>query len=219
MVKLIYNHKKDKDNNATNNPSDNDIVKESNVKEEFLPESGLAKSRMKQYLESTNNNQSPQHASGNDEASEEATKGLAKSLLAKWKSMENVKDKETSPEPSGTHQAKSKHHKERQTTPGGTIIVNSNEGSDDDFLPQSGTAKSLLNKWQNIDSNSSANKERKAPRAFTPPPPEEIQRNKERNQDENDSPAVKSNVDEELALLRGQAKNTLAKLVFCFFFT
>lgn len=212
MVKLIYTQK-DKDNNAANNSNENDIVRESNVKEEFLPESGLAKSRMKQYLESTNNNQ-PQQNSVNGEVTEEATKGLAKSLLAKWKSMENVKDKETSPEPAGGHQVKSKHHKERQTTPGGTVIVNSNDASDDDFMPQTGTAKSLLNKWQNIDSGSGMNKERKAPRAFTPPPPEEIQRNKERNQDENDAPAVKSNVDEELALLRGQAKNTLAKLVF-----
>ena len=210
MVKLIYTHK-DKDNNAANNANETDIVRESDVKEEFLPESGLAKSRMKQYLESTNCNQ-PQQNTANGDVTEEATKGLAKSLLAKWKSMENVK--ETSPEPASGHQAKSKHHKERQTTPGGTVIVNSNDASDDDYLPQTGTAKSLLNKWQNIDSGSANNKERKAPRAFTPPPPEEIERNKERNQDENDAPALKSNVDEELALLRGQAKNTLAKLVF-----
>ena len=210
MVKLIYTHK-DKDNNAANNANETDVVRESDVKEEFLPESGLAKSRMKQYLESTNSNQ-PQQNTANGDETEGATKGLAKSLLAKWKSMENVK--ETSPEPPSGHQAKSKHHKERQTTPGGTVIVNSNEASDDDYLPQTGTAKSLLNKWQNIDSSSANNKERKAPRAFTPPPPEEIERNKERNQDENDAPALKSNVDEELALLRGQAKNTLAKLAF-----
>lgn len=57
---------------------------------EFVPEHGLAKSRMRQYLEITG------HANGNtpihDQVVDElATKGLAKSLLAKWKSMESVK--------------------------------------------------------------------------------------------------------------------------------
>ena len=180
-----------------------------------MPESGLAKSRMKQYLE-TAQQQQPQSANVNE--GDEPTKGLAKSLLAKWKSMENVKDKETSPEPANGQPAKARQHrgasKERQTSPGGTSIA-SNEapGTDEEHLPQSGTAKSLLNKWQNIDANAntSVSKERRGPRAFTPPPPEELQRNRERSEDEADSPVVKSNVDEELALLKGQAKNTLAK--------
>ena len=180
-----------------------------------MPESGLAKSRMKQYLESTStptgNNQ--QHANSGE--TDEPTKGLAKSLLAKWKSMESVKDKETSPEPANNGQPSkstksSVTSKERQTSPGGTSII-SNEANDEDHLPQSGTAKSLLNKWQNIDSNANNTKERRGPRAFTPPPPEELQRNKERDQDDTDAPVVKSNVDEELALLKGQAKNTLLK--------
>ena len=208
---------KDKETTVSSSNDSSDVAKESSAKEEFIPESGLAKSRMKQYLESTNQQQAGATAPAtNDDASEEATKGLAKSLLAKWKSMENVK--ETSPEPvNGQPKKPFKHHtshKERQTSPGGTVIVNSNEASDDDYLPQTGTAKSLLNKWQNIDSTASGNtKERKGQRAFTPPPPEELQRIKERSQDESVTPAVKSNVDEELALLRGQAKNTLAKSV------
>jgi hypothetical protein len=189
----------------TPNNGEDEMTRESNLKEEFMPESGLAKSRMKQYLEST----SHQAENTTTPTEDESTKGLAKSLLAKWKSMENVKDKEGSPEPS--HPPKTKRS-ERQSTPGGTVI----EYEEDEQLPQSGNAKSLLNKWQNIDSSSqsssSAARERRGIRAFTPPPPEELERNRNNdNQEDSEMAHVKSDVNEELALLRGQAKNTLAK--------
>jgi hypothetical protein len=140
---------------------------------------------------------------------------MAKSLLAKWKSMENVKDKETSPEPNGL-ETKPKVNKsraiskDRQGSP--TASTGSNTTSDD-CLPQSGTAKSLLNKWQNIDSSSSNSRERKGPRPITPPPLEELQRSNRDSQDKLDSVGQQkqSYHDEELAMLRGNAKNTLAK--------
>lgn len=71
-------------------------LRESYNKEDFVPESGLAKNRMKQYLETVTTSGSNNNS---NESEELQCKGLAKSLLAKWKSMENVKDKEGSPEP------------------------------------------------------------------------------------------------------------------------
>lgn len=194
-----------------------------------MPETGLAKSRMKQYLESTSQNGGAGSANNNNEngeQSEDLPKGLAKSLLAKWKSIENVKDKETSPD-SSRHSAANG----RQTSP--------SDSNNEDFLPQTGLAKSLLNKFQNIESSSS-NRERKGPRPITPPPPEELERQKVTNsnqfslmfalakvtqtnapfaivqqlndQDETDSGNQKPFVDEELAIIgRGHAKSTLAK--------
>jgi hypothetical protein len=167
---------------------------------------------MKQYLEQSNNS----GAHGDVVTTEELPeKGLAKSLLAKWKSMENVKDKETSPEPkdytkSGSKDKSRAISKDRQTSPTGSNASNTNS---DDCLPQSGTAKNLLNKWQNIDSNTSnQTKERKGPRPITPPPLEELERNKSDSQEILDSVQSKQPYqDEELALLKGHAKNTLAK--------
>ena len=131
---------------------------------------------MKQYLETAstctnvsnvNQIQIPNNfnQSQNDETEELQGKGLAKSLLAKWKSMENVKEKETTPDQNRTRA----DSKERSPV---------NESSSEDYLPQSGIAKSLLNKWQNIDTNTISNKERKGPRPITPPPTEELERNK-----------------------------------------
>ena len=129
-----------------------------------MPETGLAKSRMKQYLESTSQNGGSANENGEPgSGAEELPKGLAKSLLAKWKSIENVKDKETSPE-SSRNSANG-----RQNSP--------DSNSNEEFLPQSGMAKSLLNKFQNIESSSST-RERKGPRPITPPPLEEIERQK-----------------------------------------
>jgi hypothetical protein len=166
---------------------------------------------MKQYLEQSNNS----GAHGDVVTTEELPeKGLAKSLLAKWKSMENVKDKDTSPEPkdstkSGCKDKSRAISKDRQTSPSSS---NASKTSSDDCLPQSGTAKSLLNKWQNIDSNTSNIKERKGLRPITPPSCEELERNKSESQERLDSfQSRQLYQDEELALLKGHAKNTLAK--------
>lgn len=166
---------------------------------------------MKQFLEHSTNNNVHSDIVTSEELPE---KGLAKSLLAKWKSMENVKDKDTSPEPKdSTKIIKDKSRaisKDRQTSP--TVSNGSNTNSDD-CLPQSGTAKSLLNKWQNIDSNTSnQSRERKGPRPITPPPLDELQRNISDSQENLDSNQSKQSYqDEELALLKGRAKDTLAK--------
>jgi len=185
-----------------------------------MPETGLAKNRMKQYLEtatsggaatsSGNSNQSPNsstQSAGNE--SEELPKGLAKSLLAKWKSMENV-DKETSPEANTAVKMRTRAmSKDRSPSNGSQNNSNSNS---DDHLPQAGTAKNLLNKWQNIDSNgASSNRERRGPRQFTPPP--SGQQHHQSNDDEKEARGVNKTVpDEELAALgRGLAKNALAK--------
>ena len=131
-----------------------------------MPETGLAKSRMKQYLESTSQNGAAGSAA--DNGGEELPKGLAKSLLAKWKSIENVKDNETSPESS-------------RNGAGGQRQHSPSDSSSEDFLPQSGLAKSLLTKFQNIESSASTRgAERKGPRPITPPPPEELERQKVR---------------------------------------
>jgi hypothetical protein len=182
-----------------------------------MPESGLAKNRMKQYLEtassggaatsSANTNQSPNSTQSAGNEGEELPKGLAKSLLAKWKSMENV-DKETSPE-SNTAVKMRTRAMSKDRSPSNGSQNNSNSNSND-HLPQAGTAKNLLSKWQNIDSNGvSSSRERKGPRQFTPPPPGQHQS----NDDEHESRVVSKTVpDEELAALgRGLAKNALAK--------
>lgn len=70
-----------------------------------MPEHGLAKSRMRQYLEITGHSSAaPAHDQVVDEL---ATKGLAKSLLAKWKSMESVKATESA---SSSHNHNQHHH-------------------------------------------------------------------------------------------------------------
>jgi hypothetical protein len=185
-----------------------------------MPESGLAKNRMKQYLEtatsggavassSGNSNQSPNSSQSTGNESEELPKGLAKSLLAKWKSMENV-DKETAPESNTAVKMRTRAmSKDRSSSNGSQNNSNSNS---DDHLPQAGTAKNLLSKWQNIDSNGgSSSRERKGPRQITPPPANQQQH--QSNDDEHEARGVSKTVpEEELAALgRGLAKNALAK--------
>ena len=166
-------------------------MKSTDYKQDFVPETGLAKSRMKQYLETASTNGSSNGHSPNmnptspngqtsTENGEDLPKGIAKSLLAKWKSMENVK--ETSPEPNHQNTAHQNHRnsisknnnratsRERQSSP------NETNGTQDEHLPQTGTARSLLNKWQNLDSNTSSQRDRRAPRPITPPPPEELEK-------------------------------------------
>ena len=172
-------------------------MKASDYKQDFVPETGLAKSRIKQYLEtaSTNGNtsqisQSPSvnYTSSNGTAvnggeGEDLPKGLAKSLLAKWKSIENVKDKETSPEPLPSN-APHRHSLTRNTLNRAVsrerLSSPTDNGVQDENLPQSGSAKSLLNKWQNIEPNTttSNNRERRALRPITPPPPEELEKHR-----------------------------------------
>ena len=139
--------------------------------EEFVPESGLAKSRMKQYLESSQANGANNNHADSDEV---VSKGYAKSLLAKWKSMETMENKEASPEPPSHHPGKLRFRAlSKEGSPNAAVDCLNQE----DQLPQHGNAKNLLNKWQNIDSNG-ATKERRAPRQITPPPNEELHRNK-----------------------------------------
>ncbi len=121
-----------------------------------MPESGLAKNRMKQYLENSGTTTTSKQS---DVEELLQGKSIAKSLLAKWKSIENVK--ETSPEAEG---------RQRNST-------SSNEAADGQCLPERGYAKNLLNKWQHMEETSSDNaKERRGPRPITPPPPEELER-------------------------------------------
>jgi len=134
-------------------PQNADMLKETVKQDEYIPETGLAKSRMKQYLETatTGANGADQQTDANGEQPE---KGSAKSLLAKWKSMETFKDKDsTTPERENSAQSELQNlrkqramSRERQTPPPATSTKETN-----DVMPQSGTAKSLLNKWQNID--------------------------------------------------------------------
>jgi hypothetical protein len=133
-------------------------------REEFIPESGLAKNRMKQYLEQSNQSL---NTNSNANSEEIVSKGYAKSLLAKWKSMECVDNKETSPDPSGPRRFRA-HSKEGSPS-------NSGNENDENSLIHTGNARSLLNKWNNIESN---NNERRAPRQITPPPSEELLKNK-----------------------------------------
>ena len=214
---MIYKNIKDKENNASDSA---DIARESSRKvEEFVPETGLAKSRMKQYLETAGNssssgegsaNSSTMNAAGgpaaNGEIEDLPNKGLAKSLLAKWKSIENVKENNN-------------HSPEGGASPRNSVNRTSppHDGIDEQCLPQSGMAKQLLNKFQSIESNGAqSGKERKGPRPITPPPQEELERlkhmNEQDNVDSNGSGGAKPFVDEELALIgRGYAKNALAK--------
>lgn len=191
------------------NDQDNMILKDYN-KDEFFVESGLAKNRIKQYLEGSS--QQEYHIDhGTGELNE---KGLAKSLLAKWKSMENVKDKETSPEPVNVGSVSGRYnpHESRQRSP------LSNEEKEN--LIQAGCAKSLLNKWNNIDINQNGPRERRGPRQITPPPEDELRRNSLNDQDAAEAVGRKYRpvYEEEVGGLigRGHAKNTLARFVnFC----
>lgn len=124
-----------------------------------MPEAGLAKNRMKQYLETSQKAQMSSHqqqaatsnVSANGEVNEQLPeKGSARSLLAKWKSIENLKDRETSPELNGV--STNGNSNPKQTSP-----FNSNSVvTEADNLP-SGIAKNLLNKWQNIEKEKDGN--------------------------------------------------------------
>jgi hypothetical protein len=152
------------DKEGSPSAADPDHIKEAYNKEEYVPESGLAKNRIKQYLENSAAASSSVGAVTAAAATGvEELQGKAKSLLAKWKSIENVK--ETSPELTGGER-------------GARKSTSSNEGAEgSEFLPERGHAKSLLNKWQNIDAEADSGKEqRRGPRAITPPPPEELER-------------------------------------------
>lgn len=164
--------------------------------EEFVPETGLAKNRMKQYLESSQANETVK-----ENKADEIGKGYAKSLLAKWKSMEHMDGKEGSPEPKSSLRRFSK-----EGSPGSVDCMNQ-----DELLIEQGHARNLRNKWQNIDSNSEST--RRAPRQITPPPSEDLQRNKNMFEAPQESQLNKTvNNDQELNLIgRGHAKNTLAK--------
>jgi hypothetical protein len=157
-----------------------------------VPESGLAKNRLKQYLDSSSssNSKPSQNLVGGDMPVEEL-QGKAKSLLAKWKSIENLKD-------------------DKELSPVHTNLEEEN-------LPQSGHAKNLLSKWQNnIESSNNSSAGRKGPRPITPPPQEELEKFAkliQENDDQDSSKNQKCSTEEELALLRGHAKHTLAKLV------
>jgi hypothetical protein len=109
---------------------------------------------MKQYLETAQQNA---NSNGNQESETLPEKGSAKSLLAKWKSIENVQD--------DLQNARLQRGLSRERTPPSPSLFS-------DILPQSGTAKSLLNKWQNIDKQQEP-VERKT-RQMTPPRAEEL---------------------------------------------
>jgi hypothetical protein len=176
---------------------------------DFVPEAGLAKSRMKQYLDSAGSNAEKHSAADGQDAE---MKGGAKSLLAKWKSMENVVKegvKETSP----SNETKARKHarafsKDRQTTGDGS---SSSSATSEDCLPQTGTARSLLNKWQNIEhKEGTLSKERRGPRPITPPPPGSTPASAPL--DEHDAKPTHVH-DDELATMigKGHARSALAK--------
>jgi len=155
--------------------------------EEFVPEAGLAKNRMRQYLEA----QERSTESRND-TEEVIGKGYAKSLLNKWKSMETV-------EGGGRRLSK-------EGSPGS--VEGLQEG-----LVEEGHARNLRARWQNQVGE--AEQARRAVRQITPPPGEEIHR-VDRSFFENGQEAghVQRTVDveQELGLIgRGSAKNRLAK--------
>ena len=172
-------------------PSESADRHESYNREEFIPEAGLAKNRMKQFLENSQNQDI--HSHNNTE--EVIGKGYAKSLLAKWKSMESMEGKEGSPT----------RRLSKEGSPGSVDVLNG------DQLIQQGHAKSLLNKWNNIDSNSE--QPRRAPRQITPPPSDDVQRNKQMFDSPQEQHLSKTvDTDAELNLIRrGNARNALAK--------
>lgn len=189
------------------------LLKEYN-KDEFFVESGLAKNRIKQYL-NQDSSQSQVHIDhGTGELSE---KRLAKSLLAKWKSMENSMDKETSPEPGvQVGRLRDRFNPEdfnRNRSP------SEDAGEEKENLIQAGYARSLLKQWQNIDASQGETRARRAPRQITPPPEEELRRQSMNDQDAAEAVARKARQaqlrEEEMGGLigRGHAKNTLARLV------
>lgn len=156
-------------------------------KEEFVPQTGLAKNRMKQYLESQQNCDSTRH----NDTEEVVGKGYAKNLLAKWKSMEHMDDKE-----------------------GGRL---SKEGSpssncvNEEGLVEQGHARNLRAKWQNIDAN--GEQQPRPRRQITPPPQEELHKNRGMFENPQEAQLNKTvNNDQELLTIgRGHAKSALAR--------
>jgi hypothetical protein len=194
-----------------------DLSKDYN-KDEFFVESGLAKNRIKQYLDTSSQPQCANFDHGTGELKE---KGVAKSLLAKWKSMEEVKDKETSPEPHNhvtVGRIRDRFNPEEMLRQRSPTDMDDNEEKEN--LIQAGNAKNLLSKWNNLDANPNERRGPRGPRQITPPPPDELRRNSMNDQDavEAMSRKVKSVYTEEAGGLigRGHARSTLAKLVFYF---
>ena len=141
-----------KDKEASNQNENAEVFREHyNKVDEFVPEAGLAKNRMKQYLETASSQkvqQQSQHQTSNNtnigNGEEQPEKGTARSLLAKWKSIENLKDKETSPElGSGAGHTNGT----KQTSPFNGVVVTD--------IETTGMAKNLLNKWENLENDRS----------------------------------------------------------------
>lgn len=173
-------------------PSSDTGRRDSYHTEEFVPEAGLAKNRMKQYLESQQQN-TEKHA----HSDEVIGKGYAKNLLNKWKSMETVEGKE-----GGRRLSK-------EGSPGSVDFINQ------DGLVEEGHARNLRARWQNID-NSDEKGQRRPVRQITPPPGEEIHRvNKSIFESPQENHLNKTvDQDQDLVLIgKGSAKNRLAKYV------
>jgi hypothetical protein len=159
----------------------NEYLRESQRIDDYIPESGLAKNRLKQYLETANSS----NANGSSETGEELPgKGTAKSLLDKWKTIESVKNKETSPE-----LGVNKTNKDRQFTPPKQTVTVNHGDDQTDFMPQSGMAKNLLSKWQNIDKEKDAGPNERKSRSITPP----------------------QEADHSMSIEKGYARNAMAK--------
>jgi hypothetical protein len=172
-----------KDKEASNQNENAEVFREAYKVDEFVPEAGLAKNRMKQYLETATSQkvqQSPHQTTNNTIANGEEQlpeKGTARSLLAKWKSIENLKDKETSPELSSNTNGNTK-----QTSPF-NVLVND--------IETTGIAKNLLNKWENLEKDG----------------------NNERSPTQTNGTNGQHNGEEIGQIEKGFAKNVLAKYV------
>ncbi len=163
-----------------------------NQKEEFVPEAGLARNRMKQYLEAQEQAQGADHR---NDTGEVIGKGYAKNLLNKWKSMETVEG--------GRRLSK-------EGSPGSMDHIGIQDG-----LVEEGHARNLRTKWQN-QANGEGETARRKVRQITPPPGEEIHRIDksifENGQLEGHAVHKTVDVDSELGLIgRVSAKNRLAK--------
>jgi hypothetical protein len=168
----------------------NESLREMQRVDDYVPESGSAKNRLKQYLETAQ----ASNSNGSNETGEELPeKGTAKSLLDKWKTIENVTNKEKSPE-NGARSVSA--NRDRHVTPPKQAVKNVTHGdeqTDHDYMPQSGTAKNLLNKWQNIDKEKDSG-ERKV-HSITPPH------------------ELSNGHDDSMPVEKGYARNALAKYV------
>jgi hypothetical protein len=157
-------------------------------KEEFVPQAGLAKNRMKQYLDAQQNNDSTRQ----NDTGELVGKGNAKNLLAKWKSMEHMDEKEGAGRLS------------KEGSPSSSCI-------NEEGLVEQGHARNLRAKWQNIDAN--GEQQQRPRRQITPPPQEELLKNRGMFENPQEAQLNKTvNSDQELMTIgRGHARNALAK--------